>query len=439
MSTTVADAAETRYKPCSIADLPNEVLDHILSFVPKDTVVLCNLRELTQRRVPWIRFNRHRRKVAQVMVLLQVSRRFRAATLQSKFWLEFGFDFRKLVVAPEPTEWGHEPKHPVNKIIPILFQDDDFIRCLALKTEWAFPPGCKEVLLGICKHIPSFAQTARKLWICGYSTIGLVLNRLGEVEGSPNPVFCNVTDLGILDIQLSHLTRIAEVFPNIQHLFIALFLGTTTTPPGSLEALRNLETFELMIENYSERDIPVDLCLDQLPIASASTLTTLRIYGLGSDIDPDFLLTPFVHLQYLKFTDGFRDGFERVLASVFSKLISLELQIHSDDPWQQPISFTHPCLSKLEILTLEVVRKCPDTDSEKYLVHIRRCGDLVDAMTRTLTTVQIFTMDLVFLRFYALEYIPRLRQLQSVTWIQDDVMVFLYKNAREFFEHLFDD
>jgi hypothetical protein len=401
-----ANGAEDSYEPCcGISTVPYEVLDRILSFIEMDKLVFLGMRG--SRTTPLL----EEWNVPQVMVLLHVSRQFRAATLQSQFWLDFGFDVRRLVDAPnwKIDQYRVESEHPVNQLLPVLFNDDNLVRRFTTKTEWAFPPKCPEFVQGIIQRIPSFPQTAQKLWLSGDSTYHLILNR--PPEGFPN-----VRELGVLHTIGKHLPRIAEACPNVEHLFLALFLWTRVVE-SSLESLHNLQTFEIKIEYLPERVLVERLCGDLLPRASASTLTTLKIYGLGSDIAPDFSLTPFVRLQHLTFTDGFKSGFDRVLASISSKLISFDLQIHSNNIWRQSISFAHPCLSNLETLTVEVIRKVRCLGYG--YAHLERCGALMDDITRTLTTVQTFTMDSAILRVPSYPFLVRLRQLKALTLIRE--------------------
>jgi hypothetical protein len=158
---------------------------------------------------------------------------------------------------------------------------------------------------------------------------------------------------------------------------------------------------------------------------------------LEGNIALDFSLAPFVCLEHLKFTDGFKDGFDRVLASVPTKLISFELQIHSDDAHQQPISFAHPYLSRLETLTFEATRTWGFDNTRRYTVHIARCEKLMDDMTKTLTTIQTFTMDSVTFRSY--DFLARLRQLRTLTWIRESDMDFPKLANQRFLLRIFDD
>jgi hypothetical protein len=385
--------------PSYISNLSNEVLDVILSFIPMDDIV-----------------SNDGQRTSQITVLLHVSRRFRRAVLRSKHCLGFGFDFRTLQHEPTWTpdcDSAEKPVHPVNDLIANLFGDDDFCHALEAKTEWAIPPFCPELLLGAATHVPSFSQNLRKFWQCGnfcFAVRSLTL-------------CANVVELGILDDmdRRGHvdMTTIADIFPNVQHLYLAL----STWSSGNILSLQRLSSFELLVVN--DRDISSREPFKRgyfLPFGSASILTTLRLYGHTIGHHWDVSLNPFTALQHLKISYHGSGGWNGLLASVSAKLVSLEIQVFTDaeltrnynDGRAEDLSLVHDCLSELQSIVIEAVLIYGDTN---WTSHVQRCTDLLDTITRALPDVESITMEYAALDLEHIDCLKRLRNLKRLDWI----------------------
>jgi len=386
---------------CYICNISNEVLDLIFSFIPIDVVVSCDGNN-----------------VPPIIVLLHVSRQFRNAILQSKHWLSFKFDFRKLVCPPDGSEnLVPEPEapHPVNALIKTLFGDDAFVESLQRKTDWAFPSSCPELVLSVTDRLQSFSTTVRKLWLCGQ--FHFTLDRL--------PLYPNVDELGVLDDLPSklppstnriNLTRVGETFSNVLHLYLAIPLTST----DSISSLANLLSFELLVVNECDYELLGTLQPRFLPLESASTLATLRIYGYGLRIAPGFTLAPFTALQHLKFTEGF-GRFDDVLRTVHTKLVSFEAQVYTDADTEYTHrrgawSFVHPCFTDLRSIVIEAVCMKKET-SVYFLDYMDRCMDLLDELTVALPQLQFVTMEHAALDVARLGCLSRFRDLRSLSWI----------------------
>ena len=385
---------------CYICKISNEVLDLIFSFILDDFV-------------SW-----DGNDVPPVIVLLQVSRQFRNAILQSKHWLNFKFDFRELVCLPDGSVNSvpdPEAPHPVNSLIKTLLADDAFVESLKRKTDWAFPSSCPELVSSVSDRFQGFSMTLRKLWLCGQ--FHFTLDRL--------PLCPNVDELGVLDDLPSklppstnriNLTRVVETFPNVRHLYLAIPLTST----GSISSLANLLSFELLVVNECDYELLGTLQPRFLPLESASTLKTLRIYGYGLRIAAGFTLAPFTGLQHLKFTDGF-GGFDDVLRTVHTKLVTFETQVYTDDDTEYTHlrgapSFVHPCLVDLRSILIEAVCMKKET-SVYFLDHMDRCMDLLDELTGALPQLQIVTMEHAALDVARVGCLSRFRDLRLLTWV----------------------
>ena len=247
-----------------------------------------------------------------------------------------------------------------------------------------------------------------------------------QTERSPHPVLnsCWMSSTGSKDLPSKlplstnriNLTRIVETFPNVRHLYLAIPLTST----GSISSLANLASFELLVINEYNYALLGTLHPRFLPLESASTLATLRIYGYGLRIAPGFTLAPFTALQHLKFTDGF-GGFDDVLRTVHTKLVSFEAQLYTDDDTEYTHargtrSFGHPCLLNLRSLAIECV--CMNHETDVYFLdHMDQCMDVLDEVTNALPELQIVRMEHAALDVARVGCLSRLRDLRSLTWI----------------------
>jgi hypothetical protein len=349
-----------------------------------------------------------------IMVLMHVSRQFRLVMLHSYIWRPFGFDFRRLIHVPDYPFTGdevHDPDppnpHAVNRLIKALFLDPHVVECLSRKTDWAFPPSCPELILA-ATGLPSFPETVRKLWICG--DFNLVLDRLNQCS--------NVTELGILDnppgrwIRSVDMAKIMRAFPNLQHLYLGVRVFNTALSP------RNLLSYEVLVLSKLSQTTHF------LPLQSASTLTTLGIFGQELDIGPMSSLTHFIALRHLKLSA--RNGVlevNRVLRAVSTKLMSLELQVFTDKEAQEEneewksLSFHHPCLSNLESITIEGCRNLWDPGAYYDFFHRYRCSILLEAIAEGLLGIQNVTLLYGALDTSHTQCLRHLRNLRSFTCV----------------------
>ena len=348
------------------------------------------------------------KKVSQITALMHVSRQFRHAILQSKHWFQFGFDFRSLVYISQ--HWQREPEelHPVNSLIKALFDDEAVVESLMQKTEWAFPRFCPELWFGVITRLPYFSQTVRKLWVCG--DLHLAFNRL--------PPCSNVTELGVLDNNPGEtssvdLTRISQTFPNLQHLYLAITLSCQ----GSISSLRHLLSFELLALDWLTHDTTGPVSKRYLPLASASTLTTLRVYGYAEDPWGRISLAPFTALQHLKYSEKLGDVVG-VLRSVCTKLVSLELQLYTDLDFEDVVgpdlvSFDHPCLSNLKSIVLEDVR----FGHTFGFMNPTGCMAVLHNVANSLPDLENVTVEYAQMDLSNIWILGLFRRLRTLTWI----------------------
>ena len=238
-------------------NIPNEVLEHIVSLVPWYENV-----KFTEEGKEHV--------LCQVVVLLQVSRRFRRATQHPPIWHEFLFEFEGLV----PDAFIDDDDHPlpanavhrVNGLCHALFADSYFVSCLQSKCDWSF--STLESLLVVQLRVPSFSKSARTVLLSLKGT-DVAIHRLSTCQ--------NLTGLHIHggnDASLD-LSSIARYAPQLK----ALFIDCPRMVFGSLSEIKGLQELalqclggELNFGDLNEDDILV-------PIASQNTFNSIDPRG----------------------------------------------------------------------------------------------------------------------------------------------------------------
>jgi hypothetical protein len=150
--------------------------------------------------------------------------------------------------------------------------------------------------------------------------------------------------------------------------------------------------------------------LSIFPLGSAKSLTYLEFGSepfIAFDID-DFDISSLTNLRHLKFWNPSLQYL--FLPRVTSKLVSLVVAVEDG----QKFSFTHPCLSSLQSLTITII---PTRDQYRDVVNREnRDMELLESLSSLLPTLQ----DLVLL-FYAfvasrVGCLARLRRLESLVY-----------------------
>jgi hypothetical protein len=270
--------------PPFILSIPNEVIHHILSFLP----------DLT-RDQPFVHYNSNGKDyaVAQMLVLRSVCRKFRAITAELDFWYDSEFLFADLAT-PVPFGEFMRPYYD-QQFLKALFSDADFANSLGRrKTDWKFES--IEGILAVIDGVPLFAENARALYLeilehdemrnlgSDPSTVDIAIDLLSECE--------NVTTLDIRLAENVDLDEIAEAFPSLE----IFRCSEAEQHSGSLQELDRLR--KLYINSWST-DISTTLSL--LPLNSAKTLTELKLDGgiVGNSVFNTDSLNVFVNLKSL--------------------------------------------------------------------------------------------------------------------------------------------
>src|SRR5271156_3948592 len=142
--------------PPTILTIPNEILLHILSFVPSHPFNNASLD--------------NHDSVSQMLALRSVCRHLRAITLELYFWYESEFQFRQFIPSSSLPR-DIDPNHPAGislrhaqeaRFLKVLFNDKRFVDCLGRrKTEWTFES--IDVLETVMQCIPLFRENARTI------------------------------------------------------------------------------------------------------------------------------------------------------------------------------------------------------------------------------------------------------------------------------------
>jgi hypothetical protein len=255
-------------KPSAFDNVPNEVLNLIISSIPlvEDFSYISYEKDGSSHQIH------------QILALMHVSRRFRFTMLQHSVWLDFKFEFEVLAVSTHddyldqlfPTmgyldetssRFPSRTNLParITKLLTLLFGDSNFTECLKRKTAWRFQS--LEVLFAVLAHLPTFTKSARAVALELEGT-DAALSRLRECE-----------HLIHLDIEAEleaslNLDWISRFLPSLKKLIIDFPSRWT----GSLKGLEQLDEYTAQIGS----EIPLD-GTSFLPISSAKTLTRMDL------------------------------------------------------------------------------------------------------------------------------------------------------------------
>jgi F-box domain len=235
---------------CLICELPNEVLHTIFSFIPfgDDVKYIENRKKILAK---------------QVMVLRNVSRRFRSVTNESDWWGNLASDDVEWIdLIPER---GHKRKPHSRierrKFFDTLFADEYLCSRVGRICEgWSF--GCPELARVVAERI----SVEDVDWVTLPTSLGY---SLPDCLARLRP-FVNISELDIFQNPYKpvniDLDLIASAF---QHLSI-LQLAVGKRFHGSLQHLSTLKSLSLFVEDQH-------LLREFIPTASASSLNKLAI------------------------------------------------------------------------------------------------------------------------------------------------------------------
>jgi hypothetical protein len=148
----------------SIESLPNEPLEHVLSFIPMD--------EPVEYHTP------NRAFLPQAIAPMHTSQTFRFVAISSKFWLQHAFHFAALVFDQLYTgrEYYINRQTRVSRLCFLLFSIPELAQNLQRKTDWSINKA-PEVLIHAVASLPSL-EIARRVSLVDDSTLNFLLHRL---------------------------------------------------------------------------------------------------------------------------------------------------------------------------------------------------------------------------------------------------------------------
>jgi hypothetical protein len=225
---------------------PNEVLEHILSFMPWSDDVKCD--------------GPNKRTLNQTLTLMQVSQRFRRLTQLSKLWHQPAFRFEKLIPGRRTASSRRHNALRCSHLVSALFEDAYFKSCLNVKRDWIIS---SRLLFSVLRKNECLSVNASRIYLRAVHRLNKVIPQLSHCQNVTTLVISDSTERGQLDLGL-----IAQALPHLKHLTIHL-------PPnleGSLQELSELESLNLLRDGvHSQREINNSV----LPLESANTLTHL--------------------------------------------------------------------------------------------------------------------------------------------------------------------
>jgi hypothetical protein len=391
-----------------IANLPNEILGEVLSYLPMTDMV------------EWKNSAGRGIKAAQFTVLLQVSRVFRTIAMASDAILDWQFNFASLSPIIPGSNNSLDPWAIFSdKRLGSFAANEYLVRALARKREWTVRQPI-DVFLTLLGGFPTRHQSIQKLSIVqiprepaptSQPLIAFDLPAFAEFALKHLSTCQHVVELAVEPgvSEPLNLNLISNGFPNLKYLKIIM---TGADLEGSLEALTRLESLEFT----TVRDLCPDFESDMLPWWSAESLTSLSLTNVTVDIDEFELwrarkLRHFTHLNckakglfwaHPRITDCLR-----FLDSPF-----LETYECYTRPPEFPI--LHPCLSRLQALTIRTVPPSGNTLDTQFITNWM---DLLVEITLQVHHLKDILFVNVGMDVGHLQCLSRLHSLKSITWL----------------------
>ena len=382
-----------------ILSIPNEILHHILSFLPD-----------LSRDEPFVHYKSDGKdyRVAQMLVPRSVCRKFRDITPKLDFWYDPDFLFADLAT-PESVGSFMRPYYE-QQFLKALFSDADLVDSLGRrKTDWRFES--LEGVLAVIEYVPLFTENARTIYLeivdsddadirdpeMEPTTLEIVMDILSQCE--------HVTTLNIRLGDNVNLDELAEAFPTLE----VLNCSETNSYSGSLQELGRLRKLYLGCW-----DDDVSTALSFLPLSSAETLTELTLDCRNTDnsvFDTDSL-DAFVNLKSLNvgpLCDSICDFIIRTKIRLNVFETSLIRQLAPMDKFSNMLRAE--CLRDLKEFGLS---NRHDDNSDR-LVTRRYWSHVFDVFTSILLSVEEIQLEAP-LHLQCCQYFARMVNLKLLNW-----------------------
>jgi F-box domain len=254
--------SSTLTAPSCIDTVTDEVLERVLSFIPRSVDVKCG--------------GENPRTLNQTLALMQVSRRFRRITQQSKLWLKPAFRFDSLI----PGRPSASSPLRCARLVETLFQDPYFKTCLERKCAWFINSGA---LFSALRNITRIVDISSRLRL----RVDPLSNAIPHLSLYQN-LATLVIESSSQDDRLD-LGSIPRALPRLKDLTIFL----PANLEGSLRDLSKLESLALRYGGFEGQ-----LSNSVLPLGSAKTLTRLFLDIL--QFEDDFALRDFASIRHFR-------------------------------------------------------------------------------------------------------------------------------------------
>lgn len=379
---TISSSQPTSTKPrVYILSLPTEILYEILSLVCKPFHGI---------QVNYDDVDGKSRSLAQPLILRQVSSKFRRIVSELDFWYKEDFDFMDLVsvVSPSPT-FHHKPD--INqKIIKIIFADENFTLCLgSRKTSWKF--STYNIVCAVLDNIPLSVGKMRTVKLYDIrDQVDIAIDRLRICKFITKLSIIGGPLLGVFGIDLN---LIGDSCPFLQELC----LNGLTSYKGSMANSENLQKMYVSIAWLSTTSVIADL----IPERSAETLTTVTILNARAfpNINWDLgLLGSFINLNYLRFEPVTRPLTQFLVQAKFRlKTFWTYFTLDVDFDIEDLLAiFSAKCLENLDQFTLNVYIPrsfCASPPYKELSLHEVSdiCERIIQGMTKNFQSVRILT------------------------------------------------
>jgi hypothetical protein len=266
---------ETPPSEAWILRLPNEILNHILSFLTGVEPSLLVTYPVNGGYI-W---------TSQELVLRSVCRLFRTVTTELDFWCHASFSFMYLIY-PSVAHRNPPTERDLERFYRVLFSDAHLVESLSRrKTDWVFRTVRELDIIKEC--IPSFTRIARGVHLMFYSS--LAKQSLFDIAFAKLAVCLGVTKLSTNFACVVNLSIVAASFPLLEeiHLHRADYIG-------SLRSLNSLRKLHLDSTWRTESTIL------WLPVNCTETMTELELVYQPDREQPVFDFTTLETYTNLK-------------------------------------------------------------------------------------------------------------------------------------------
>ena len=399
-------SAKLRRK-CHILDLPNEVLQMIVSSLP------------LQKFVQYHDDSGREKAVSQILILMSICRRFRHVCYEIGFWLEPNFSFTCLL--PENTDNQLQVRREYS-LITALLNDKRILRSLAQRYQWTFKTA--ESMLLVILNVDQVCQNMRMITLERVMEVNFAIRKLSWLHHLTDLIIvCTCYPINFGAIANCRSLKRFDIL-ELKHVYDCL--GTLRKA-----TLHSLLIAFLRRRNWIDNQFQTKL----VAVDSAATLTSLEVLNCNRMSTGSYRLKPlklFANLTQIKMLPLCKDFCDLLIAaSCRLTTFAVMFEVLGNLLPKYVRMLEAPSLSQLENLIIYFASDDRDVPLERY---ISSWTQILDAVVSHQQSVKYLELHSIIEGSWC-SHFARLANLKSLRWIIPIDQFYSNCNTRDIKEY----